>query len=243
MQKITLEEVVSKAEAMENPETAYFSVTVDKPCFDPPKGCREIGLLLKMNKDDIDEDLLDVMIMFGIAGIGVMLEVPAESDCPPAEYLMAVSTNVGFAISLLPPEEDTDEAWGGYIDRVTSFTRLFVTSKNFSNMVYPVSSYIEYLYLNALEAADGFKPKDPYIIAKFASKVSKDREDEMKAKIGEAVFGEFGSKEAFEEYAIAVAFAVRDETESTLRDMSRVYFENVAEQEGREEMEQKPQES
>lgn len=238
-----LSEVAEISENMENPPAGIYHVLVDDPDIDPPKGCREIGLILKMDEDgEIDEDLLDVMIGYRqMSGIHVLLEVLAEDPMPEAERLAITCMNIDSNISLLPPEEDTDEAWKAYIDRVISFAPIFATKQNFTSEVFPLQSYAEYLFLDILDLADNYKPTDDYIIEYFASRVSKEREDQLKSAIREAMFEAVGGEDNYREFVFAAAGELFDQTEAAYRDRYNEIKRQLEQQKAEQEEQAQPE--
>ena len=79
--------------------TAFYGVEVDVESFTPPAGLEEISLIYKADAGDIDETLMDVIISYGLAGVEVILEIPAEQSDIDAKYLVSVAANAGFSLS------------------------------------------------------------------------------------------------------------------------------------------------
>ena len=116
-----LSELVDKDEA---PAVAVYGVEVDVESFTPPAKLEEISLIYKADGSDIDEALMDVIISYGLAGIEVILEIPAEQGDIDAKYLVSVAANAGFSLSLLPPKEPSEEADKAYFSRLREFAAI-----------------------------------------------------------------------------------------------------------------------
>ena len=209
-----------------NPEYA-FGVSVDEESFTPPEGIKEIGFIYKVDEDgDLDEDLLDVIISYGLSSVRVMLEIPYEEVVEDASYIMSVASNAGFSISVLPPVEVTEESAAGYTERLVNFTKAFLNQKNFAKEIFPITSYLEYMYLEQLIDVSGYEAKDPYMITKFVEKTTVEFSDSFKATMRVIVFDHFGGEDGFKEFSKAVFHKIYQLTESNCQDV----VANMAEQ-------------
>lgn len=213
---------VKLSEVLSNPVTgaSYYRVEADVESFTPPEGVAEIGFLYKSDDGrDVDETLLDVIISYGLSNVPVLLEVPAESKVSDPSYLMSIASNVGFSVSLLPPENKDDEsAQDDYIQRVSEFTLAYLGQKNFSKSVYPISSYMEYMFLETLTDVSGFKASNEYMINSFVSKTTEEFSDEFKAVIRKHIHAHFGGVDGFRSFAKAVYWRIYKMTEENCKD-------------------------
>ena len=180
------------------PERIY-GVTVDQFQEKIPADLREIGLLIAPD-GVVDTDTFDVAIFYLMTEkIDVIIEVPADRPIKDSADLMAMSGSVGYHISLLPPQNDDDVEFEAYAQRLEQFAALFCESPNFTKLLMPVTSYFEYLVVEAIdpEAAAGFAPKDPYVLERFASVIGEARSDAFKARMRAVFEKSFGGAERF----------------------------------------------
>lgn len=196
-----------------------YGVDVDEESFTPPEGLEEISFSYKTDESgDIDETLLDVIISYGLSDLSVILEVAYEEDIDDIEYLMSVASNAGFSLSILPPLEITEESMQGYKERVSEFTDAFLSQKNFAKFLYPLSSYLEYLYLETFIDVSSFQASDEYMIHKFVNTTNEDFSDSFKAVMREKVFTHFGGEDGFRNFTRAIFAKIYESTESNCLD-------------------------
>ncbi len=219
-QMTALSEILELSDEQRGAE--YYRVAVDGESFTPPVGLKEIGFLLKLEDDDIDEELIDVVISYGLAGVSVILEVPHDVGPVDAKYLMSVSANAGFSISLLPPSGDADtaEARAEYQARLVEFVEAYLNHRNFAHFVYPVTSYLEYLFIERMRPGVAFEPTDPYILATFHEPVPVEFADQFKAAMREKIHAHFGGEAGFAAFAKAMIYRIYKQTEENARQLT-----------------------
>lgn len=209
-----LSEIVASS-GLEN--ACFYGVTVDEPSFSPPAGLREIGLLWPLEGEGLDE--MDVAIAFGMAGVHVIIELPAEREQVDAPMFVSLAANIGASLSVLPPKTGADaQAFDRWNARVQAFTAEYLKSSIFAKHLFPVTSYLEYMFREVYgDDLSGFAPKDGYILDAYVSRVSLEQSDAMKALIRSGVYEQFGGAEAFAAFAAAVAAKVSDTMEANFR--------------------------
>jgi hypothetical protein len=196
-----------------------YGVDVDEESFTPPDDLNEVSFIYKTDDSgDLDEILLDVIISYGLSDMSVILEVPFEEEIEDPEYLMSVASNAGFSLSILPPVEMTEENMEGYRQRISEFTDAFLGQKNFSKFLYPLSSYLEYLYLETFIDVSDFKASDEYMVNKFVDTTTEDFSNSFKAVMRDKVFSHFGGEEEFRNFTKAVFSKIYETTEANCLD-------------------------
>lgn len=179
-----------------------YGVEVDVESFSPPPGLKAVSLIYKADGADIDEALMDVIISYGLAGVDVTLEVPAEQSEIDAKYLVSVAANAGFSLSLLPPAARSEQADQAYFDRLRDFTAVYLTQANFGRFIAPVTNFIEYLFIEMLrQDTREFQTSDAYIQERFMPLVDQPFIDAFKARLREDIYGFFDGQEGFERFA------------------------------------------
>lgn len=202
-----------------------YGVDVDEESFTPPEKLKEVGLVYKVDDSgDVDEVLLDVIISYGLSDVKVILEIPFEEPVKDIPYIMSVASNAGFSLSILPPVELNEENQKLYIERLSAFTDAFLNQKNFAKFVYPVSSYLEYMYIETFSDVSEFKPTDDYIVNRFVENTTEEFSDAFKAVIREKIFNHFGGEKAFRNFTKAVFAKIYEQTEKNCIDVLETQF-------------------
>ena len=187
-------------EGQSTPETVY-GVVVDEPSFAPPEGLKEIGLLLPLDSEGIDE--IDVAISYSMAGVKTILEIPADKKDVDAAYMVSTAANIGVSLSVLPPADDSGfDAW---VERVCEFAGAYLKSGIYAKDLLPVTSYLQYMFVEVFADASGYAAKDPYVIDRFVKTMSVERADQMKARLRAVIHEHFGGDEGFKAFAHAMA--------------------------------------
>jgi|HigsolmetaAR203D_1030402.scaffolds.fasta_scaffold00286_18 hypothetical protein len=218
--------LLSELLASETVPPVVYGIVPDVQNVDPPKGLREAGIIVGVNDNgELDDFGLDLAISYATLGIATTVEVPAEVEADP-HYLLPVVGGFNASLSLLPPVNPSDEAFEAYCQRIEAFARAYVSLGNFQKFLVPVTSYLEYMFIEVLspERAAAFAPSDGHIIESFAKVVTPERADALKARI-RAVFHEaFGGEEGFKAFARAMFGAIYDRLEEYCRDeVARLY--------------------
>lgn len=198
---------------------AYFGIEVDEESFSPPPGLKQIGLEYKGEKGEIDETLMDVIISYALSGVEIILEIPDWAEDVDARYMMSVAANAGFSISLLPPEEDTPEAREKYNDRLLAFTDAYFSQVNFGRFVMPITSFLEYMFIETVKPVDGFKPQDPYIRQRFVDHTTEDFSDSFKAVLRQRFYDLHGGEEGFRSFAKAMMYKIYKQAQGNVADI------------------------
>ncbi len=181
--------------------TSVYGVVVDEPSFVPPEGLKEIGVLVPLDSEGIDE--IDVAISYSMAGVKTILEVPAEKKDVDAPYMVSTAANIGVSLSVLPPAgPDGFDAW---VERVCDFARAYLKSGIYAKELLPVTSFMEYMFVEVFADTSEYAPKDPYVIDRFVKTMTLEQSDQMKAKLREVIYDHFGGADAFKSFAHAMA--------------------------------------
>ncbi|WP_018079367.1 hypothetical protein [Thiobacillus denitrificans] len=211
------------SEIIDNPSAGdgfFREVVADVESFVPPEGLKSIGFLYRGGNGDLGELLLDVMIAYAIAGVEVVLEVPAEETSVDIPYLISVATNVGFTLSLLPPVDDSEEAFQAYLVSVETCTDAYISQPNVSRYVYPVSNYLEYLFIEAWTGNAQVKPNDEYVAKAFLNQLPKEREDRLKAAMRERIYRYYGGEVGFKTFSKGMLSSISREVVNIAHDLS-----------------------
>ena len=179
-----------------------YGVKVDVESFTPPPGLQEISLIYKADGNDIDENLMDVIISYGIAGVEIILEIPAEEDGIDPEYMVSIAANAGFSLSLLPPIDDNPASRQQYFDRLTAFASVYLSKSNFGKFIAPVTNYLEYLFVEMLVGSEApFNVTDPYIQERLSKLADDEFVTAFKDSLRQDFYHLFGGKDQFERFS------------------------------------------
>jgi hypothetical protein len=206
--------------AESNPSTVY-GVTVDIDDVTPPEGVTEIGLISALPDGSLEETVLDVAISYILAGMSVTIELAAETEIADPKHLVSTAASIGASLSFLPPADGSDNvAASAYIDRVEIFARAYAKQANFAKLLIPVTSYLQYLFVEVLDPdlAAEFKPTDSYLTDRFVSAMSPARVDEMKERIKLVFHEAFGGPEGFKELGGTLFHAIFERVEEGFKD-------------------------
>jgi hypothetical protein len=197
---IRLSEIVEKGPGEIGP--ALYGIEVDVESFTPPAGLEEVSLIYKADGSDIDETLMDVIISYGLAGVEVILDVPAEQGDIDPKYLVSVAANAGFSIALLPPVQRDEAGDAAYFKRLREFARVYLTQANFGKFIAPVTNYLEYLFVELLKGEDSeFNTTDEYIKQRFIPLSDPEFVHAFKDSLRADFYELFGGRNEFERFA------------------------------------------
>jgi len=212
---------------------SVVGLVVDQPEFSPPPGLSHAGVLYVGTPDGvIDDDVLDVIISFALAGVEITLEIPTEAPAIDPAYILNVATNAALSIAILAPEEETPEAQDAFVACVTGFADAYFKQQNFSRYLYPLTNYLEFLIVEALTGVEALTPDDAYTVARY-SDMSPELVDRFKAALRAQIFDAFGGQDAFRTFAKTLAHRVRAQTQAAAEDLVRQRLE-AAESSGAE---------
>ncbi|MFC4236193.1 hypothetical protein ACFOY8_13335 [Thalassospira xianhensis] len=207
-----------------------YGVDVDEGLFDPREGVYEVGFLYKANETGLDEDLMDVMVSHASAKVEVILEIPANATDIVPSTIMAMAANLGVSVSLLPPGLGASrKEEKAYQKRLKEFCECYLGKKDFKKSLFPISSYLEYMFASKLRSTRGFKPSDPYIVERFVKTTTEEYSNRFKRKIKKVVYEAFGGSDGFRNFTLQVARKIQDMTEEKARKAAAKYaLENQA---------------
>ena len=212
--------LLSELIEQDNTGDVAYGVEVDTDSFTPPPGLKEISLIYKADGNDIDESLMDIIISYGIAGVEVILEIPAETPDIDAKYIVSVAANAGFSLSLLPPVDNSQTANEAYFERLREFAEVYVAQNNFGKFIAPVTNYLEYLFVELLRGADApFNVTDPYINNRLAKLSDEEFVTAFKDSLRKDFYTIFGGQAEFEAFAKSMMVQLHSLTEECVADV------------------------
>ncbi|MBT4838087.1 MAG: hypothetical protein HON94_12145 [Methylococcales bacterium] len=216
---INLSEILALAETEIN--DTYYQVTVDEESYSPPNNLKCIGVIAQFDDGELALNVLDLIIAYTLSDIEVILEIPAEIDDFDEKYLVSIAANADFSLSLWAPKNTDKEAKNKYFKRLKAFTQAYFQQSNLSKFIYPISSFLEYLAMECIDAnsVKNYKPASPYIINTFDSPISKEFADELKAVIREEVYQIFNGEEAYCNFTKTLAHGIYKQAENNLQDL------------------------
>ena len=204
----------------ESADISAYGVEVDVESFTPPANLKEVSLLYKSDGTDIDECLMDVIISYGIAGVDVILEIPAEEKDIDAKYMVSIAANAGFSLALLPPVTDDLENRTKYFDRLSEFAEVYLTKGNFGKFIAPVTNYLEYLFVELLIGPEApFNVTDPYIQKRLSKLADDDFVTAFKDSLRKDFYSFFGGKDEFERFSRRMMLEIHDFTAECVTDI------------------------
>jgi hypothetical protein len=212
--------LLSELLAAETNPSVIYGVTVDVDDVTPPEGVTEIGLLSSLPEGSLEETVLDVAISYILAGMSVTIEFAADTDIADPKHLVSTAASIGASLSFLPPVEGSDAEVGAYIDRVETFARAYAKQANFSKLMIPVTSYLQYLFVEVLDPdlANGFKPTDPYLSDRFIAHMEPKQVDLMKDRIRSVFHEAYGGPEGFIDLGRALFREIYERVEDGFKD-------------------------
>ncbi|SOC27094.1 hypothetical protein [Thalassospira xiamenensis] len=204
--------------------TCVYGVDVDQGLFDPREGVNEIGFVYQANETGLDEDLMDVMVSHAAAKVEVILEIPANATDIVPSTIMAMAANLGVSVSLLPPGLGASrKEEKAYQKRLKEFCKCYLGKKDFKKSLFPISSYLEYMFASKLRSTRGFKPSDPYIVERFVKTTTERYSNRFKRNIKKVVYEAFGGSDGFRNFTLQVARKIQDMTEEKARKAAAKY--------------------
>lgn len=235
-----LSELIEKGSAHPDVETEEFGgvkrvsahgVVIDVDDVTPPEGLHEIGFVGVIEDGEFSETTLDVVISAIMAEIDVTVEIPGSAEISDPRHMLATASSMGCSLALLPPDTSDEASFDAFVERVLEFAQAYVRQANMSQRLLPVSSYLEYLFIEVLnpEMAKTFAPVDPQVVSQFHEVVTVERADALKAKL-RAVFHEaYGGEEEFRKFALSLMSAVYNRVEENCADEAKRMSEASAE--------------
>jgi hypothetical protein len=204
-------------------EPSVYGVIADFEGGCPPGGLKEVGFRAVIDKDGgLDATVLDAMILYGISGVKVMLEIPFGVAFESRTIVMTC-TNIGADLSLLPPQNAESVAWDGYRAQLIAYASVWMEMKNCRNDILPITSYFQYLCGDAA----GYQPeqmaREGYMVANFVGRLPIDQVDRTKAALMSVFSERFGGMEGIRTLVAAVGaevqasmIVIRDDLEAKL---------------------------
>ena len=161
----------------------------------------------------------------------VAVEIPADHNLNIKTTVLMANT-MQFSLSMLFDESLQEK----YIEDARDITEVMLTTKSFSQTVFPISSYLGYLSSNALRTDQQKKedkekedstdqvpehgaPDDDYILQVFVKKMPKPLVDGFKLATFEAVESVFGSINNFNKAIVTSAVIQAEEFRAKLEDI------------------------
>lgn len=202
------------------PPSAY-GVLVDVAGLSPPVGLTEVGIVASGDESgELTTDVLDTLIAYRINGVRVLLELPAEVFLTP-DAMVRLAANIDADLSLLPPESDDAAEWRRYTDRLVQYTTAWLGQANLVTMVYPISSFFQYLCGAALGFIPSQMATDPYITRRFVEGIRADRINAIKAELEPIILKRFDGMEGLRTFVTSVGAGAIDKLHDMAASHSR----------------------
>ncbi|GEM_PF-4348066 len=208
---------ISELEASSGIERIW-GVEADTPGKTPPEGLQEIGVLARLDGVDISYDVLDTLIYYRVAGLRVILEIPADLPVAPETALM-LGASAETEVSLLPPRSDDDVAWQRYAETLRRYARVWLENTNLLTQIHPVSGYFHYLCGHELGYEPATLTTDDYIEARFAMPIP--RMESLKVQLEAAFMDHLGGRDGLRELVLAVGAATYEKLGSVVTEIEQ----------------------
>lgn len=202
---------------------ALYGIEPDVDDVTPPQGLKEAGIITRMEDGEIPDAVLDVAISWTLAGIDVTLEIPFDTPVPDVRRVLSTAAAINVSLSLLPPENPSDEDFEAYCSRVEDFAAAFLVQANMSKFLVPVTSYLGYMFIEAFskESSQGYVPTDGYVVEAFHNKVPQDRADALKSRVRKVFTDAFGGEEGFRSFGRSLAATISAMIEENCQEEAR----------------------
>lgn len=211
--------------SLESTEKEYFGVIVDVDNVVPPENIKKIGFVCSLKDGEIPENLLDIAISYKLVGIDVVLEIPYDNDIVDYRHFMMTIASLGVSVIFLPPSVDDETIFLNWVNNICNVIPVFLKQQNFTKVILPITSFIEYLYIEIInpELASKFSPIDPDIINLYQNVMTPDRISFLKDKMREVIYEEYGDKENFEKVSKAIFSSIYNQ----VKGMCQEQFETM----------------
>lgn len=185
-----------------------FGVDVDGFFRETPTHLSVIGIQLKLEDDgEIDLNTMDTIIALTGKGVSVIAEVPFSLTME-SKKLFYYLNSLGATISLLPPNDLSEESVSKYINKLNEFTELWLTSKNAKVQLLPVSGFFQYMVSREFKYLPESITEDDYINDVFVKPFSGQIMDDIKSELEATIIRLGGGKQAFQSYCHSFAAAI-----------------------------------
>lgn len=219
-----LSELIEKGSAHPDVEVEEFGdfkrcsahgVKIDVDDVTVPEGIDEIGFIAEFSDGEFSEETIDIVISAIMSEVDTTIEIPAAADVQDPRHIVATASSMDCSLALLPPEDTSDEAFDAFIERVLEFARAYVSQGNMSRRILPISSYLEYLFIEVLkpDLATEYSPVDPQVVSQYHGVVTVERADAMKAKLRSVFHEAYGGEDGFRQFALSLMGAIYDRIE------------------------------
>lgn len=216
----TDETLVSKLDAYDPDlvDPCVFGIIIDTDDLDVPFGLREAGIRAKIANGDIDDDTLDLAIEYRLRKLDVLVEIEDITAIADLTNLVSAAAAAKISLSFLPPKDTSNEAFERYCSCIEEATKAYLNQPNILQFVMPVSSYMEYMFLELLnpERAKSFVPDNEYVLRIYHSQMTLERSDAMKARIRTLIHDHFGGEEGFKDFALDLVGAICESVDESV---------------------------
>lgn len=212
-----LSEIISLPDEERN--NKYYGVEVDEESIVKPEGLEEIAFLYKSDNGQFDPMLMDAIIAYRYAQADVILEIEIDDEDLDVPYMINFASNADFSIAVLPPKDPA--YYDKFLEVNNQFIEAYFKLPNYSKFVYPLSSYLEYMFAETVTDVSEYKAQDPYILERFVSRITPEFEDKMKAEMRKKIFEIFESEENFRAFAHSVMWKIYKQTETNIIESSK----------------------
>lgn len=196
-------------------------VEVDGAVFEPPPGLRAVALRCRTSGDGgLAPEVADVAIAFGLAGVAVWIDVPAELEALDLRRLFDEAVCLEVGLMLVPPRPGADAAvCARHLDRCAELASLYLSAPNCRKGASPVSDVLQDMMAQALNP--GAAPLPLYPEDLFGD-VDPLHEAKIRRTVGRAIAAQFGGDEGFRQFAMAMAWKIRERAEAECRALEQM---------------------
>ncbi len=184
-----------------------FDIELDTPVLSLPKKLKRLFCRAQISKDnpsDLDRRFLGLLSSLILARrVEIVVEIPHENELDIIK-LCQISNTMGFNLSFLHDKKGSHEQ---YISSICTATKYALTTRTFTRVYYPISSYLTYKASMALEIKTDGVPNDDYLNVAFFKNMPQSLVDGFKLGIDQVILDVYGDVEAFntEIYTCALA--------------------------------------
>ncbi len=207
-----------------------WGVEIDSTVLGLPKQLQFMGVIAEF--EDEGKTKLSKEFIAKIANLilartcEIVVEIPADHSLDIKQTVLMANT-MQFGLSMLFDETQKEK----FITESAEITKVMLSIPNFSQVIHPVSSYLEYLATESLRNEEQRKaslesdeppkhgvPDDDYIMQVFVLPMSKELVDGFKKATYDAVETHFGSIANFDKAIITSAIAHAEQFRELLED-------------------------
>lgn len=204
---------------------AYYGVNVDAFSASKVEGAEVIGFVAKMDQDSPKQfsfDVMDMMIQYRQAKIKVMLEVPFDFSMKATDVLV-IANSIGAGIIVTPPAEKKARNWEQWRDQVKEYAQAMLAMISFDKEVIPVTSYTQYMAMQAMGYTPPSLTDDIMMHHYFESDMDHPTMDALKVDLESMVHEAHGGAEAFDIVVHSTLSAMKSRLDDRVESIRSTY--------------------